>query len=150
MLKKVLLLSTAVIFLVSLSGCATARKQNEMEMQGLRNQVSVLETQIQSKDEEINSLKEELAKQPEVKGKKMNFAGKRKVAVVYKSRPNVKQIQIALKNAGFEPGAIDGKMGKQTRDAVKAFQKSHNLIANGKVGRRTWGLLKEYLHNKLK
>lgn len=36
-------------------------------------------------------------------------------------------IQNALKNKGFDPGAIDGKMGPGTAAALKAFQKSHGL-----------------------
>ena len=152
MLKRVLGLCFAIVFLVSLSGCATARKQKELEIQGLRNQVSVLESQIQSKDEEINSLKEQLAKTTTTEEKQaitVRHAKKRVIGEV-KSRPNIKEIQIALKNAGYEPGTIDGKMGKQTRDAVIAFQKAHNLRANGKVGHKTWNLLKEYLYKKLK
>jgi peptidoglycan hydrolase-like protein with peptidoglycan-binding domain len=41
-------------------------------------------------------------------------------------------------------------MGKGTRDAIKAFQKAHNLAADGKVGSQTWNLLKEYLYQKAK
>jgi len=36
-------------------------------------------------------------------------------------------IQNALKDKGFDPGAIDGKMGPGTAAALKAFQKSHGL-----------------------
>ena len=151
MLKRVVGFCFAVVFLVSLSGCATARKQKDLEIQGLKNEVSVLESQIQSKDEEINSLKEQLVKTPTQEQEVTTVKrGKKRVIGEVKSRPNVKQIQVALKNAGYEPGSIDGKMGKQTRDAVIAFQKAHNLPANGKVRRKTWNLLKEYLYKKLK
>lgn len=150
MLKKVLIFSFMAMFLISLSGCATGRKQKDLEIQGLKNQVSVLESQIQSKDEEINSLKEALAKTPEAKEETVKYVGKKKVMGEVKSRPNVKQIQIALKNAGFEPGSIDGKMGRQTREAIRAFQKAHNITATGKVGKKTWSLLKEYLYKKIK
>jgi peptidoglycan hydrolase-like protein with peptidoglycan-binding domain len=70
--------------------------------------------------------------------------------VEIKSRPNIKQIQIALKNAGLEPGPIDGRMGRQTREAIRAFQRAHNLPADGKVGKLTWNLLSEYLYKKIK
>ncbi|MCM8792068.1 MAG: peptidoglycan-binding protein, partial [Candidatus Omnitrophica bacterium] len=59
-------------------------------------------------------------------------------------------IQIALKNAGYNPGEIDGKMGKQTRQAIRAFQKANGLVVDGKVGKRTWSLLREYLYKKAK
>jgi murein L,D-transpeptidase YcbB/YkuD len=149
MLKKCVVFSALLVFLVSLSGCATTRKQNDLQMQGLRNQISVLETQLQSKDEEISSLREALAKSGEAKPA-VKMAGKKKVIGEIKSRPNVKQIQIALSNAGYNPGAIDGRMGRQTREAIRAFQRANNLAVDGKVGKRTWGLLKEYLYKKVK
>ena len=59
MFRKLAVLTVGFVFLLGLSGCATGkRKQMEMENQGLRNQVSVLQSQVQSKDEELNSLKE--------------------------------------------------------------------------------------------
>jgi len=47
--------------------------------------------------------------------------------------PRVKEIQEILKEAGFEPGSIDGVMGGQTRAAIKEFQKGKGLKATGKV-----------------
>jgi peptidoglycan hydrolase-like protein with peptidoglycan-binding domain len=41
-------------------------------------------------------------------------------------------------------------MGRQTREAIKAFQRAHNLAADGKVGKQTWALLKDYLYQKIK
>ncbi|MFH1281546.1 MAG: peptidoglycan-binding domain-containing protein [Candidatus Omnitrophota bacterium] len=63
---------------------------------------------------------------------------------------NVKQIQTALKNAGYFQDVADGKMGRKTRLAIKEFQKANNLRADGKVGKNTWMLLKEYLDKKVK
>lgn len=148
MARKGFILCVLAVFVLSLGGCATARKQKNMEMQGLRNQVSVLEAQVRSKDEEISGLKDALAKSTEQKEAKA--AGKKKVIGEVKSRPSVKQIQIALSNAGYNVGSIDGKMGKGTREAIKAFQKANNLSADGKVGKNTWNLLKEYLYKKTK
>ena len=152
MLKRSAALLALSLFGLSLAGCATARKQNTgMEIQGLRNQVSLLETQIQAKDEEINNLKEALNKasvEKETAGNK-NFA-KRGVASIPKSRPNAKHIQQALVNAGYNPGPVDGHKGKQTKDAIEAFQKANNLQVDGKVGKKTWSLLREYLIKKIK
>ncbi|MDD4953349.1 MAG: peptidoglycan-binding domain-containing protein [Candidatus Omnitrophica bacterium] len=149
-MKKWVALSVLVIFVFSLTGCASARKKNDLEVQGLRNQISVLETQIQAKDEEINSLKSNMSKpQEEAMAQPVRHARKKVIAET-KSRPKVKEIQMALNNAGYNPGHIDGKMGKQTRDAIKSFQSANGLQADGKVGKRTWILLKEYLYKKLK
>ena len=56
-----------------------------------------------------------------------------------------KQIQKALKNAGYYDGNIDGKMGRKTRAAIKEFQKSNDLKADGVVGKNTKEKLLKYL-----
>ncbi|MFA5156392.1 MAG: peptidoglycan-binding domain-containing protein [Candidatus Omnitrophota bacterium] len=150
MFKKLTLFFVLPLFVLSLAGCATCRKQSSEEMQGLRNQVSVLEAQVQEKDEEISSLKDSLAAQMDrASASRQNFA-KKSVASKSKSRLSAKQIQIALKNAGYNPGAIDGKIGRQTREAIKAFQKDNGLKADGIVGKQTRQLLAEYLYKKVK
>lgn len=149
-LKRIIYVIIA-LSVISLNGCATARPpQSNLEIEGLRNQISVLEAQVQSKDEEISSLKESLNSAEAAKTAIEREPLAEKNIPEAKSRPSVKQIQTALKNAGLNPGKIDGKMGKQTRDAIRAFQKANNLGFDGKVGRKTWGLLKEYLYKKVK
>ena len=156
MAKRLVGFSIFCIFVASLTGCATARKQNDLQVQGLRNQISVLEAQLEAKDEEINSLKGSLTQSApgqeaqEVLTVSKKYASKKKVIGEVKSRPKVRQVQVALKNAGFEPGVIDGQMGRQTREAIKAFQNANNLLADGKVGKKTWSLLREYLYKKIK
>ena len=59
--------------------------------------------------------------------------------------PTAAQIQTALKNAGFDPGAIDGKIGPRTQQAVKEFQRAKGLKVDGKVGPKTWEDLGRYL-----
>jgi len=59
----------------------------------------------------------------------------------------VKEIQQALKLAGFDPGPVDGQMGQRTRTAIRDFQLAQGLQADGKVGTRTWGKLEPYLKN---
>ena len=49
----------------------------------------------------------------------------------------VYQIQIKLKNLGYNPGPLDGIWGKKTEEAVKAFQRDNGLAATGKIDRRT-------------
>lgn len=54
---------------------------------------------------------------------------------------SIKRIQTALKEKGFNPGVIDGVMGRNTRKAIVAFQKKHKLIADGIVGPKTEAIL---------
>ena len=56
-----------------------------------------------------------------------------------------KQIQRALKSAGFYQGSIDGKIGPKTKEAIRKFQKANGLKADGIVGKRTSAELNEYL-----
>jgi len=58
---------------------------------------------------------------------------------------STRQIQQALKNAGFYQGNVDGKMGPMTKDAVKEFQRVHGLKDDGVVGKQTWAKLSSYL-----
>ncbi len=60
-------------------------------------------------------------------------------------KPTTKDMQTALKNAGFDPGSLDGKMGPRTRQAIKDFQKSKGLVPDGAVGPKTWASLSKYL-----
>jgi len=140
MVKKVKILSLIILFIffISLTGCASLRKK-DLTSQELRNQTQALEAELQKKNEEIALLKERLKEKEEISKSSFPEA---------KRRPSVKQIQLALRNAGYNPGPIDGRMGKQTRQAIKAFQKANGLTPDGKVGRKTWELLRQYLYKK--
>ncbi len=76
--------------------------------------------------------------------KKQPAAGKGAGASAAVTKPTTRQIQQALKNAGFYQGAVDGKSGPMTHDAVKEFQRVHGLVDDGVVGKQTWAKLKAY------
>jgi peptidoglycan hydrolase-like protein with peptidoglycan-binding domain len=138
-MKRVGMILLVGLFAVGLAGCATTGKQNT-EVDNLKGQISSLEEQLRAKDSEISDLRDELSR-----------AGQSQIAT---PEPCVKQsaksIQTALKNAGFYNGPIDGFIGKQTRDAIRAFQKANNLKVDGRVGPKTWAILKGYLDKKVK
>jgi len=60
-------------------------------------------------------------------------------------KPSAKEIQTALKNAGFYNSQVDGVLGNITKKAIEEFQKANGLTADGKVGLKTWGELSKYL-----
>ena len=59
-------------------------------------------------------------------------------------KPSTRQVQQALKNAGFYQGSVDGKSGPITKQAVREFQRVHGLKEDGVVGRQTWVKLNAY------
>ena len=61
-------------------------------------------------------------------------------------KPTLREIQTALKNAGFYTGMIDGKKGPLTKKAIEDFQRANNLEVDGKVGPKTWAILSKCLN----
>ena len=53
----------------------------------------------------------------------------------------VTQIQQKLRNWGYYSGAVDGIYGSKTVSAVKYFQRSNGLTADGKCGPKTLSAL---------
>ena len=54
----------------------------------------------------------------------------------------VQDIQAKLRERGFDPGPVDGLLGRRTCDAVKAYQKAAGMPVNG--------LLDPLLQNQLR
>ena len=62
--------------------------------------------------------------------------------ISYGSRgQTVRDVQTFLNQQGLYNGSIDGIYGPQTRNAVLAYQRSRNLVADGIIGPRTWGTM---------
>jgi peptidoglycan hydrolase-like protein with peptidoglycan-binding domain len=52
-------------------------------------------------------------------------------------RERVKAVQQALKDKGYDPGAVDGVMGPRTRAALKDFQKKEGVKDTGRLDQET-------------
>jgi len=65
--------------------------------------------------------------------------------LVIKGQLNVRLIQFLLKEAGFNPGRIDGKLGGRTKAAVLKFQEAQGLKIDGKIGYRTLTELAKFI-----
>tara|TARA_Y100001935_G_scaffold255586_1_gene269724 strand:- start:4811 stop:7777 length:2967 start_codon:yes stop_codon:yes gene_type:complete len=57
---------------------------------------------------------------------------------------SIKDIQTFLNCNGFNPGPIDGLSGSRTDGAIKSFQKTVGLTADGKVGPATKQAMRSY------
>ncbi|GHU75944.1 hypothetical protein AGMMS49992_20790 [Clostridia bacterium] len=55
--------------------------------------------------------------------------------------PQVKNVQVALRDLGYFSGKCDGVFGQDTLDAVKAFQKRNSMTADGIAGGETQRVL---------
>lgn len=53
----------------------------------------------------------------------------------------IKGMQTMLADYGYPLGAIDGYFGKKTHEAVRSYQSSQGLTADGIVGPKTWARL---------
>ena len=133
------------------NGCAHARpRHQETAMQWApapAAQVSTLQSEMQAKDQQIQDLQYQLEQSRHASESNFNnssastaLAGG-KSSRIHVSGVSVTDVQQALAKAGFDPGPADGKMGKKTKAAIKAFQRSHSLKADGVVGDKTWKLL---------
>ncbi len=130
-----LLLCGVLCFLVA--GCAASKKGNlasQEENLNLVNTASGIDTAALADAESQNiSTESKLSEIPSVSSSK-NATSLTKA-----------DIQIALKNAGFYNGPIDGKMGSYTRKAIREFQKENGLEVDGVAGKKTKSLLVKYL-----
>jgi peptidoglycan hydrolase-like protein with peptidoglycan-binding domain len=52
-------------------------------------------------------------------------------------RDMVREAQIALRDAGYDPGRIDGVMGSKTQAALRKFQASQGLPQTGRLDTNT-------------
>jgi peptidoglycan hydrolase-like protein with peptidoglycan-binding domain len=145
MRKLAVIISGAAVLGLVLTGCATTGKGVSKENDDLKAQIQTLQTQLQEKSAEVDSLRKTLSSTTEEKYAAAKFSAGREAATEH---PSVKDVQSALKNAGYDIGVADGRMGKKTRQAIKDFQKANGLDADGKVGKKTWSVLSTYLDKK--
>ncbi|MFH0732880.1 MAG: peptidoglycan-binding domain-containing protein [Candidatus Omnitrophota bacterium] len=120
-------MTLVVLFACAIAGCATSSKKQATQSQSVVAQ----KTQQGLYDDQWSSDSYEMPEQ------------KAYSTTVVKLSP--KQIQRALKSAGFYQGPIDGKIGPKTKQAIIKFQKANGLKADGIVGKRTSVALNKYL-----
>lgn len=127
----------------ALVGCATSGKNmSRLDVQRLQVQLTNLETELKEKDAEIKQLRVQL----EERSTEKKVYSRQNSGSSSANKATPKNIQKALKNAGLYTGPVDGKIGKETKKAIRAFQESNGLIADGIVGKQTWTELAKYLN----
>ena len=128
---------------VFITGCATTRARRP-ESADQPAQVAALQNEIQAKDQQIQDLQYQLESSQRSIGSGSNYSTRSASSstIVRASGVSISDVQRALVRAGFDPGPVDGKVGKKTKSAIKEFQRRNGLSADGVVGERTWSALK--------
>ena len=134
---KIFVLSLVVLFFAV--GCGTTRARQGAPVDS-QSQITALQNEVQAKDQQIQDLQYQLDGQQQltVSGSNSTSSGS---SVIRVPGVTVKAVQKALVKKGLDPGAVDGRLGKKTKTAIKQFQKRNNLKADGIVGEKTWSLL---------
>ncbi|MFH0986149.1 MAG: peptidoglycan-binding protein [Candidatus Omnitrophota bacterium] len=141
-----------MVGLIALSGCASRKTGKKVDT--LQAQMNAMTDELVRLDQSLQDTR--AAIQSQEGGSSVSRASvsssegeSASVGGMYRTPggfeiPSV-NIQKALKKAGYYNGAIDGKVGPGTRDAIASFQKDNGLAADGVCGRGTWAKLKSYL-----
>ncbi len=66
-----------------------------------------------------------------------NRLAKRHSKQASKKSNTIREAQQQLKAAGFDPGPADGRLGPNTRTALRDYQAAHKLPQTGKLDRAT-------------
>jgi outer membrane murein-binding lipoprotein Lpp len=144
----VVIAATALV----VSGCSTMPKKVKEEISGLRTKVDTLESRVdtvESKQAEVEKATVEQSqvieqlKSQKPSGPVTNISVKERDEESLTPKDKTKEIQGYLKKAGYYDGKIDGIKGTQTKKAIRDFQRSNGLRADGVVGPKTWELLRK-------
>ena len=140
-MKKLVVLLAIVFATTALIGCNKKKKEESYSMEGLNGVVSEnIASVSQIEGQEVPVIVENADTYANQAAEPLAAA-----ASAPSEKPTTKQIQQALKNAGFYNGKIDGNIGPKTKKAIEEFQAQNGLKADGKVGAKTWAALFSYL-----
>jgi murein L,D-transpeptidase YcbB/YkuD len=143
----------AVVVAAAIAGCSSVPKKYKEEIAGIKTKVDTLESRVDTVEskqayvekaatEQSQTLEELKAQQAQKSVSKSNISILDRTG---SPKGKTRDIQTALRNAGFYDGKIDGVKGEQTRKAIKAFQNANGLRDDGVVGPKTWDILSRYL-----
>ncbi len=136
-MKKSVVLVAVIFAVAMLGGC---KKKQDASMEALNGVVS---ENVVSVSDNMDSMVPVVVENAET----VPTAGQAEMAALSSEKPSTKQIQQALKNAGFYTGKVDGDLGPKTKKAIEAFQAQNGLKADGKVGAKTWRALAVHLNS---
>jgi len=131
--------SIIVLFsLLLLAGCVTQEETSE-----IKTQLTTLQDSLAQESQRINELE---LKVESISSEIQSLKPPVVIEVPKMTTEEIKKIQTALTTAGFDAGQADGKMGPQTIQAIKKFQETNGIKADGIIGKETWEKLQGYIN----
>ena len=129
-------------FLVA--GCSTTFSAKQQQEEELNTRLAVLETRVTETNQRLDEITQN---QQALEGSQTKQTPRAQSPAPIKAKTafTTREVQVALKTAGYYAGSVDGKMGPQTLEAIRAFQRSKGLIPDGKVGSKTATALAKHL-----
>jgi len=141
-------------------GCTTTNNNNNAKQQGSKTVVqTTTKTTVTTLQKPGNASKtvvqtsKKTKKASKASVKTPQKAQQKTVITTYKTTPKavsgrslILQTQQQLNRLGYKAGKADGLMGKNTREAIKRFQKQHNIRVDGKSTSALLTILKKASH----
>lgn len=132
------------------TGCTT-KKRHQRDVANLQTQIGALQSEVARLDQALKDSETSLRTAQQgglAPGAGSVFGGLSGEGPVYRTPSGFElpatAIQRALKNAGYYQGAVDGKIGSGTKEALRSFQRDQGLTVDGVCGRQTWARLKSF------
>jgi len=133
------------------AGCAStfgAKKEaKKNDTQLLNEQVALLRSELGSLQERLNQVdrgQAELQSELAALSERADQRRRTNITTVPKQL-SIRQVQTALKKAGYYNDKVDGRNGPATKNGLKKFQKDQGLKADGIIGPNTRQALAAYL-----
>lgn len=126
----------------TLAGCASTQGGNA----NLQARVIQLERTVSQQEQTIDELRQRAnipsGRSPRSSASSRAASSSAENRGIIRVPVSPQEVQAVLQGAGYYSGNIDGKIGGQTIEAIKQFQKDNNLKVDGIVGAGTWSQLK--------
>lgn len=141
------MVALVALMVFTVAGCATTRAKKPDAATQAKNQVADLQGELGARDQQIQELQarveayERSAASSSFTTNVVSGSRAGKSPIIHVKGVSVADIQRALARAGLDPGPVDGKAGKKTKKAIRAFQRSHHLPVDGVIGSKTWAAL---------
>ncbi len=130
--------------LIFSAGCAS--RGNPDQIASLQGQLTQTEAALRAQEERNKALEAELQA---AQGGNAGIPQEPYKGAIYRTPSGFEiaaiEVQRALKSAGYYSGTVDGKIGPDSREAIRNFQRDNSIAPDGVCGRQTWNKLKTHL-----